>query len=61
MEKKITIDNIIDTYKCLISCCTSLPGMSLEEAFSNDAIKSIKEEYEWLNNLNHMEKKEKNI
>lgn len=39
---------VIDTYKCLISCCEKRPGMKLEDAFSSNALKSIKFEYEWL-------------
>ncbi|MCK9576590.1 MAG: hypothetical protein M0R51_11760 [Clostridia bacterium] len=57
MEKEITINNVIDTYKCLISCLESFPGMSLEEAFSYDAIQSIKKEYEWLQKLKYKDVK----
>lgn len=57
MEKEITINNVIDTYKCLISCLESFPGMSLEEAFSYDAIQSIKKEYEWLQKLKYKDAK----
>jgi len=48
MEDRITADNIIETYRCLISCRTSMPGMPLEDAFSHEAVKSIKKEYAWL-------------
>ena len=57
MKKEITIDDIIDTYKCLISCRESFPGMNLEEAFSYDAIQSIKKEYEWLQKLKYKDVK----
>ena len=40
--------DIIDTYKCLISCRESCPGMSMEGAFNQDALQSIKNEYKWL-------------
>jgi len=52
------IKDVIETYKSLLSCRRSLPGMSLEEAFSNNAVKSIEKELEWLKTLDK-EKTEK--
>ena len=42
------IDDIIETYRCLISCREKMPGMKLEDAFSAKAIADIKKEYGWL-------------
>ena len=42
---------VIATYKCLISSWDILSGMRLEEAFSPQAMKSVKEEYVWLQSL----------
>ena len=42
------LEKVIETYKCLISCRESMPGMKLEDAFNPDALKDIKREYEWL-------------
>lgn len=49
--KQITLNDIIDTYKCLISCRDTLPGMPIEEAFSYDAMVSVKAELVWLKEL----------
>lgn len=49
--KEITLDDIIHTYRCLISCRDTLPGMALEEAFSYDAMLSVKAELAWLKEL----------
>jgi hypothetical protein len=39
---------VLETYRCLISCCKNMPGMRLEDAFSDSAVKSLEREYEWL-------------
>ena len=39
---------VLETFSCLISGREKMPGMKFEDAFSPDALKSIKEEYEWL-------------
>lgn len=46
--------NVIETYKCLISCREKMPGMKLEDAFksSSGALQAIKDEHEWLKSLN---------
>ena len=49
--KEITLDDIIQTYRCLISCRDTMPGMALEEAFSYDAMVSVKDELVWLKEL----------
>ena len=60
MEKEIAIDNIIDTYKCLITLCYAMPEMSLGKAFDSNSIGKIKKEYNWLKNLNNTNKGEMN-
>jgi len=49
------IDDIIETYRCLISCRKKMPGMSLEDAFSRAALEEIEKEFEYLINLRHKE------
>lgn len=46
-------EKILETYRCLISCREKMPGMRLEDAFKaeNGAVDSIRQEYEWLQNL----------
>lgn len=41
-------DKVLETYQCLISCRTKMPGMKLEDAFNPEALADIKKEYEWL-------------
>lgn len=50
------LDDVINTYECLLSCLTQMPGMSLEDAFSEDAIESLKKELKWLQD--HRDQKE---
>jgi hypothetical protein len=45
------IDDVIETYRCLLSCCKKMPGMRLEDAFSDKAIRSIEKEFAWLQNI----------
>lgn len=42
------IDKIIETYRCLISCCKKMPRMKLEDAFSSEALESLEKEHKWL-------------
>jgi hypothetical protein len=42
------LEKVLDTYKCLLSCCKKMPGMRLEDAFSAEAIREIELEYEWI-------------
>ena len=37
---------VLETYRCLISCRKNLPGASLEDVFSD--LKPLETEYEWL-------------
>jgi hypothetical protein len=39
---------VLETYRCLISCCKKMPGMRLEDAFSENAVKALEREYKWL-------------
>lgn len=41
---------VLETYRCLISCRINMPGMRLEEAFkrSTGAVDAIQNEYKWL-------------
>jgi hypothetical protein len=43
-------NNILDTYKCLISCRKKMPGMKLEDAFKTEsgAVTALDKEYSWL-------------
>jgi hypothetical protein len=50
------MDEVLETYRCLLSCRNTMPGMRLEEAFSTDAVKSIEKEYEWLKQLSESPK-----
>lgn len=40
--------NVLETYRCLLSCRKKMPGMRLEEALNDAAIAGIESEYEWL-------------
>jgi len=42
--------DVLETYRCLISCREKMPGMRLEDAFKseNGAVSALKKEYEWL-------------
>lgn len=42
------INEILQTYASLISCRRKAPGMRLEDAFNDDALKSFEAEYAWL-------------
>lgn len=42
------LKDIVETYRCLLSCRTKMPGMKLEDAFNSDAVRSLEKEYEWL-------------
>lgn len=44
------IDQILETYRCLISCRKNLPGARLEDVFKREtgAVASIEAEYNWL-------------
>lgn len=46
--EKGKLDSVIETFKCLISCCEKMPGMKLEDAFNSEAFANMKEEYRWL-------------
>ena len=55
------LDKIIETYRCLISCREKMPGMRLEDAFSDTALEQIKEEHEWLKRLSDKRTTEKKV
>lgn len=40
--------DVLETYRCLISCREKMPGMPLEDAFTSGAVDAIKDEYAWL-------------
>lgn len=42
------LKDVLETYRCLISGCEKMPGMRLEDAFSDNALRSLKNEYKWL-------------
>lgn len=44
------LNDVIATYRSLLSCRKSLPGMRLEDALSDDAVKSLEKELKWLIN-----------
>ncbi len=46
MENKYK--QVLETYRCLLSCRKNLPGLSLESAFNEDAVRDLEEEYAWL-------------
>ena len=50
-KDKEKLKEVIDTYKCLLSCRKKLPGMSLDSAFSNRAVTELEKEQEWLKGL----------
>ena len=41
-------DEIIDTYKCILSCRKKLPGMSLEDALNDSAVRGLERELAWI-------------
>lgn len=45
------LEQVLDTYRCLLSCRKKMPGMRLEDAFSPAAVQDIEREYEWLKNF----------
>jgi hypothetical protein len=46
------LKDILDTYRCLISCRKNMPGMRLEDAFKsgNGSVQALEREYAWLQN-----------
>ena len=44
-------DGVLETLRCLISCCEKFPGMPMEQAFNEDALREVKEEYNYLKEL----------
>jgi hypothetical protein len=42
------LDNVLDTYKCILSCRKRMPGMRLEDALSSAAVTDMELEYAWL-------------
>jgi hypothetical protein len=48
MSKDNLKEDVLEIYKCLISCCEKTSGMALEDAFSLEALDSIKKEYAFL-------------
>jgi hypothetical protein len=42
------LDGVLATYKCLLSCCKKMPGMRIEDLFSDNAVLSLEKEYAWL-------------
>ena len=48
MEFDEMIKGILETYRCLISGRKNMPGMRLEECISQNGLRLIEMEYEWL-------------
>ena len=46
--KAVTMEDVLVTYRCLISCREEMPGMRLEDAFDSQALEDIRAEYYWL-------------
>jgi hypothetical protein len=42
------LDNVLETYKCILSCRKRMPGMRLEDALSSAAVTDMELEYAWL-------------
>jgi hypothetical protein len=47
VDQKILI-GILETYNSIISLATKLPGIKFEDAFNEQALKDIKNEYQYL-------------
>jgi hypothetical protein len=49
MEKNFEmLANVLETYRCLLSCRKKMPGMKLEDAFNSEAVRDLEQEYAWL-------------
>ena len=48
MEFNKMMEGILETYRCLISWRKNMPGMRLEECISQNGLRLIEAEYEWL-------------
>lgn len=48
---KDKLNNVIETYKCLVVACDKMPGAKIETLFSSSALKSLKEEQSWLTGI----------
>lgn len=42
------IDDVIETYRCLLLFVKNAPDMRIEDALSSDTIHALEREYEWL-------------
>jgi len=49
----MTVDwkGVLSTYRCLLSCRKTMPGMRLEDAFNKSAVDDIEREYVQLSEL----------
>jgi hypothetical protein len=45
------LEEVLGTYRCLLSCRKKMPGMSLESAFKHETIKYLEDEFKWLESL----------
>jgi hypothetical protein len=45
------IKDVLETYRCLLSCRKKMPGMRLEDAFPPESIKSLEAEAKWVEAL----------
>ena len=43
-------EDVLETYRCLLSCRKTMPGMPLEDALpiENGSVASLEKEYAWL-------------
>lgn len=41
-------DDIVETYRCILSCRLNLPGMRLEDALNESAVRGMQRELDWL-------------
>jgi hypothetical protein len=49
MEKNFEmLANVLETYRCLLSCRKKMPGMKHEDAFNSEAVRDLEQEYAWL-------------
>lgn len=55
---QVTMADVLETYRVVISCRENMPGLKMEDAFPRDSIKALKAEYEFLQKLDTEKRKE---
>lgn len=53
--------DVLETYRCLLSCRKNLPGMRIEDAFKTETIASLEKEYAWLQQQATLVSKDKKL